>query len=111
MVNQLECADNDYWACQTRFSVWEAAFLICDLEPFDEPFELCSMPPEKVKIVRQKLLSEVPNLRDGTSIPSQGWSCRSERPISTTGKLFSKKALLIWAQKQPQEVPQFLVDV
>jgi hypothetical protein len=108
-VEHLEEADNSYWASQTLFSAWEAAFLTCNLEPFDEPFELSSLPPEEVKIVRQRLLSEVPNLRDGTSIPSQGWSCRSERPVSTTGKLFRKKALLIWAQKQPQDVPPFLI--
>ena len=107
-MEQLENADNSYWASQELFSAWEAAFLIYNFEPFDEPFELGSKPPEKVKTIRQRLLSEVPNQKDGTSIPSQGWSCRSERPVSTSGKVFNKKSLLNWAQKQPSKIPLFL---
>ncbi len=105
-----EKADNQYWASQAHFTAWEAAFLISGIEPFEEPFGLTSALPEAVKKVRQKLLREVPNLQDGSSIPAQGWSCRSERPISTSGKVFHRKALLHWAQNQQQDVPPFLLN-
>lgn len=107
-MGEPEKADKQFWASQQLFTAWEAAFLFCNLEPFEEPFELASVLPETVKVTRLKLLSEVPNCIDGTSIPSQGWSCRSSRPVSTNGQIFRKEDLLHWAEKQPQTVPPFL---
>jgi hypothetical protein len=109
-MGKPEEADKQYWAEQELFTAWEAAFLFCNLEPFEEPFELTSVLPRSVKTTRIKILSGVPNCKDGTSIPSHGWSCRNSRPVSTNGKIFRREDLLRWAISQQQELPTFLAE-
>ncbi|GEM_PF-4253256 len=109
-MGEPEKVDKQYWLEQDFFTAWEAAFLFCNLEPFEEPFELTTVLPESVKVARIKILSGVPNCKDGTSIPSQGWSCRNSRPVSTNGKIFQRGDLLRWAKSQQQELPAFLVE-
>lgn len=109
-MDALEKADNKYWAEQDLFTAWEAAFLFCEIEPWEEPFQSIALPPESVVQLRQQLIHDVPNNRDGSRIPAQGWSCRKKRPASTTGGIFRRDDLSLWAEKNRPLIPAFLLS-
>lgn len=107
-MNLLEKSDNKYWAEQDLFTAWEAAFLFYEIEPWEEPFQNIASPPSVIVQLRQQLIHDVPNKQDGGRVPIQGWSCRKNRPISTTGGIFEKDSLLLWTKKNRSSLPKFL---
>lgn len=94
MLNEV--VDIDYWCDVDVLTVWQAAFVMCNLEPWDEPISTHQRPPESVEKMRSTLLANVPHYETGAIFSPNGWSCKTKRPAQLSGLYFNKNALHEW---------------
>lgn len=93
----LEEIDSDYWRDVKVLTVWQAAFLMCDVEPWDEPISANSKPPQKIEAMRGDLLEQIGHYQTGDAFSKSGWSCKLVRPMQLSGLYFSRSSLINWA--------------
>lgn len=106
----LEPIDKDYWCDVEVFTVWQAAFAMCNIEPWDEPISNNAKPPEHIEIMRANLLGNIPHYQTGDVFAQSGWSCKTQRPMQLSGLYFSRSSLLAWGESffSGNEIPDFL---
>lgn len=96
----LETVDTEYWRDIDVLTVWQAAFLMCDIEPWDEPISVNAKPPERVETMRATLLANIGHYQTGEVFAQSGWSCKAQRPMQLSGLYFNRHALRVWAKKE-----------
>jgi hypothetical protein len=96
---ELEEVDADYWRDIDTLTVWQAAFIVCNAEPWDEPISANAKPPKQIEKMRSVLLENIPNFETGDIFAQSGWSCKPQRPAQLSGLYFSSVALRQWAAK------------
>ncbi|PHS73773.1 MAG: hypothetical protein COB22_00790 [Cycloclasticus sp.] len=96
----LEPIDSDYWRDEDVLTVWQAAFAMCNLEPWEEPISTNARPPEKVEKMRTVLLDNIAHYLTGDVFAQSGWSCKTRRPMQLSGLYFSRHSLSQWAKTQ-----------
>ncbi|PCI68405.1 MAG: hypothetical protein COB26_08025 [Piscirickettsiaceae bacterium] len=92
-----EPIDVEYWRDVEVFTVWQAAFAMCHLEPWDEPILTTAKPPDVVEKMRTTLLANIAHYQTGQVFAQSGWSCKTQRPIQLSGLYFSRQSLADWA--------------
>jgi len=107
----IEPIDFEYWRDVNVFTVWQAAFSMCDIEPWDEPISSNAIPPERVEKMRSLLLTNIPHYQTGVLFAQSGWSCKTQRPAQLSGDYFSAQSLVAWAIKSipAENTPAFLI--
>ncbi|ORU92010.1 MAG: hypothetical protein A6F70_01630 [Cycloclasticus sp. symbiont of Bathymodiolus heckerae] len=108
---EIEPIDVEYWQGEDIFTVWQAAFAMCDIEPWDEPISTNATPPKNVENMRTQLLANIPHYQTGQIFAQSGWSCKAQRPAQLSGYYFSRSALkerLLKTHKD-QSLPIFLM--
>jgi len=93
----IEPIDIEYWREVSVFTVWQASFAMCNIEPWDEPILSNQLPPEPVEKMRSLLLANIPHYQTGVLFAQSGWSCKTQRPAQLSGNYFSRKSLTVWA--------------
>jgi len=106
----VEPIDVEYWCDLDVLTVWQAAFAMCDLEPWDEPISSNVRPPEQVENMRTVLLANIGHYKTGVVFAQSGWSCKTQRPAQLSGLYFSRQSLDDWflSAKSAQPKPIFL---
>jgi len=105
-----EPLDIDFWRDESTFTVWQAAFLMCNLEPWGEPISSNANMPEMVEKMRARLLASIPNYKTGEIFAESGWSCKTQRPARLSGDYFKHDELKKWAKNHflDNEIPLFI---
>lgn len=93
----IEPIDVEYWREVNVFTVWQAAFAMCNIEPWDEPILSNQLPPERAEKMRSLLLANIPHYQTGVLFAQSGWSCKTQRPAQLSGDYFSRQTLADWA--------------
>jgi len=101
----LEPIDVEFWQSEALFTAWQAAFAMCNIEPWDEPISSNSTPPKEIEEMRARLLAHIPHHATGDIFALSGWSCKTQRPAQLFGEYFSRCALKEWATKSHSEKP------
>jgi hypothetical protein len=106
----LEPVDLDFWRDETVFTAWQAAFVMCNVEPLDEPISSNVKLPEQVERMRTALLVNIAHYETGQVFAKSGWSCKTQRPAQLSGNYFSREGLTNWARGHfsDNELPLFL---
>ena len=106
----VDTADVEFWREENTLTIWQAAFLMHNIEPWDEPISSHAKVPKKVEDMRRRLLADVPHYETAQTFAQQGWSCNMQRPAQLLGPYFSREALIVWAGKNfsASEIPLFI---
>jgi hypothetical protein len=106
----LEPIDKEYWCEVDVLTVWQAAFAMCNIEPWDEPISSNAKPPQQIEKMRANLLGHIPHYKTNQVFSQSGWSCKTQRPAQLSGLYFSHASLLNWAKVSfsKNEIPVFL---
>ncbi|MEO1888907.1 MAG: hypothetical protein ABGX33_03195 [Cycloclasticus sp.] len=94
----LESVDDEYWSGIDVLTVWQAAFLMCNIEPWDEPISANAKLPEHVEKMRALLLANIGHYQTGEVFAQNGWSCKTQRPMQLSGLYFDRQGLSAWAK-------------
>ncbi|MEW4981866.1 MAG: hypothetical protein AB1Y26_01360 [Cycloclasticus sp.] len=107
----IEAVDVDFWREENILTIWQAAFLMNNIEPWDEPISSNAKVPKKVEEMRGRLLADIPHYETGQIFAQQGWSCKMQRPAQLSGYYFSREALIEWANDNfsVPKIPLFIV--
>ena len=108
----IEEIDDEYWRDVDVLTVWQAAFAMCDIEPWDEPISAIEKLPEQVENMRAILLSSIPHYQTGQVFAQSGWSCKTQRPVQLFGHYFRRQSLIAWANSNlsTNKSPLFITD-
>lgn len=107
---EVEPVDIQFWRGENLFTVWQAAFLMCHLEPWDEPISSIANVPDLVETMRMKLLVSIPHYKTREVFAQSGWSCKTHRPAKLSGSYFKRDELIEWAKEYflDSETPLFI---
>jgi hypothetical protein len=86
------------WRGVDVLTVWQAAFILCDIEPWDEPISSNTKPPQQVEKMRMQLLTNIPHYQTNQLFAPSGWSCKTQRPAQLSGLYFSRSSLIAWVK-------------
>ncbi|ORU90956.1 MAG: hypothetical protein A6F72_00070 [Cycloclasticus sp. symbiont of Poecilosclerida sp. N] len=106
---EIEAIDEEHWRDVNELTVWQAAFAMNNLEPWDEPISANAEIPEVVEKMRATLLANIAHYETGQVFAPSGWSCKTQRPVQLFGLYFSQQALREWVEERNEEKPLFLV--
>ena len=106
----LELVDVEFWCDKNIFTVWQAAFLMCNLEPWDEPISNNANVRDMAEKMRALLLTSIPNYKTREIFAQSGWSCKAQRPAQLSGDYFNRDELKKWAKNHflDNEIPLFI---
>lgn len=93
----VERVDVEYWCKLGLLTVWQAAFIMNDLEPWDEPISSNTKPPAQVEKMRTILLANIAHYETGQLFARDGWSCKAQRPAQLSGLYYDRQSLCQWA--------------
>lgn len=88
---EIDSIDIEYWQGDDVFTVWQAAFAMCDIEPWDEPISTNATPPKRVENMQARLLAAyIPHYQTDQIFAQSGWFCKTQRPAQLSSDYFSR---------------------
>lgn len=94
----MEIQDVSFWANQPEYEAWEAACLICDIEPAAS--KVLGASASKARKIHGRISMEIPPCHDtSTTKPVSNWVTGTTRMQPVSGrKFYSKEGIKAWCE-------------